>query len=502
MIVMKKYISAVLGVLLSTAVFAQTYTLREYEEFALQNSKSLKVAQERINAAENLRKAAFTQFLPSFQAVGTYMWNQKNISLISEDKLLPVGAKMADGSFGFTADQISNGWTVIDGQPVPLDADGVPFNPKTNPEKILWKNYAYLPKSELSYDIHNVFAAGIGFTQPIYMGGKVRELYNIAKTSEEMARLQIDNTQEELMISVDQAYWTTVSLINKKKLAEKYVELLTKLEKNVQASINEGVATKGDLLNVKVKLNEATLALTRATDGVVLSKMALFRVCGLDLDGDFGLADEDITQGEAQELDPSYNKAQAIDNRFEIRELEKLEKISHSQVNIARSRFLPNIVASANYLTTNPNTFNGFENKFKGMFSAGVAVTIPIFHFGDRVHTLKAAKSEEKIIQHRIDEAKELINLQVTQANFKVREANKKLETAESNMSAAEENLRLADLSYKEGLISVTDLLGAQTAWISANSDRIDAGIDARMSELYLRKAIGQSNVKRSITKD
>lgn len=495
---MKKSIVIALCLLLAFQAWGQTYTLQEYEEFALQNSKSMKVSQERINAAENLRKAAFTQFLPSFQAVGTYAWNQKNISLLSQDALLPVGTKMADGTFGFTADQISNGWTIIDGQPVPLDADGVPFNPKTNPEKIQWKQYAYLPKSEMTFDVHNVFAAGIGFTQPIYLGGKIRELYNIAKATEDMARLQTDNNQEELIISVDQAYWQTVSLINKKKLAEKYVELLEKLEKNVQASIDQGVATKGDLLNVKVKLNEANLALTRATDGVALSKMALFRVCGLDLDGDFGLADEDISPNQAQELDPAYNRAQAIDNRFEIRELENLSKISHSQVNIVRSRFLPNIAASANYLTTNPNTFNGFEKKFKGMFSAGVAITIPIFHFGDRVYTLKAAQSEERMVRHRIDEAKELINLQVTQANFKVREANKKLEAAESNISAAEENLRLAELSYKEGLISVTDLLAAQTAWISANSDKIDAGIDTRLCELYLRKAIGQSNLKRN----
>ena len=494
---MKKSISVALCLLVAASLWGQTYTLKEYEEFALQNSKSLKVSQERINAAENLRKAAFTQFLPSFQAVGTYTWNQKNISLLSEDALLPVGTKMADGSFGFTADQISNSWTIIDGQPVPLDADGVPFNPKTNPEKIQWKQYAYLPKSELTYDVHNIFAAGIGFTQPIYLGGKIRELYNIAKTTEEMARLQTDNRQEELIISVDQAYWTTVSLINKKKLAESYVELLTKLEKNIQAAIDQGVATRGDLLNVKVKLNEANLALTRATDGVTLSKMALFRVCGLDLDGDFGLADEDISQGQAQELDPAYNKAQAIDNRFEIKELENLSKISRSQVNIARSRFLPNIAASVNYLTTNPNTFNGFENKFKGMFTAGVAITIPIFHFGDRIYTLRAAQSEERMVSHRIDEAKELINLQVTQANFKVREANKKLEAAQSNISAAEENLRLAELSYKEGLISVTDLLAAQTAWISANSDKIDAGIDARLCELYLRKAVGISNIKK-----
>lgn len=493
---MKRLITVALATLFFCNAFAQTYTLKEYENLALDNSKSLKIAQERINAAENLKKAAFTQFLPSLQAVGSYTWNQKNISLLSQDALLPVGSKMADGSFGFTADQISNKWTVIEGQPVPLDADGVPFDPKKNPEKILWKQYAYLPKSELTYDVHNIFAAGIGFTQPIFMGGKVREFYNMAKSSEQIAKLQQENEQEELIISVDQAYWTTVSLINKKKLAEKYTELLSTLEKHVQAAVDEGVATKGDLLNVKVKLNEANLALTRATNGVALSKMALFRVCGLPLDGDYSLADEDIQQTDAKELEAGYDIAKAIDNRVEIRQLEQLEKISHSQVNIARSRFMPNIVASANYLVTNPNSFNGFENKFKGMFSAGVAVTIPIFHFGDRIYSLRNAKSEEKIVGYRIEETKELINLQVTQANFKVREANKKLESARSNIAAADENLRLAELSYKEGLITVSDLLAAQTAWISANSEKIDAGIEVRMCELYLKKAVGISNLE------
>jgi len=34
-------------------------------------------------------------------------------------------------------------------------------------------------------------------------------------------------------------------------------------------------------------------------------------------------------------------------------------------------------------------------------------------------------------------------------------------------------------------------LLEAQTAWLSANSDKIEAEIGAKMSEIYLRRAIG-----------
>ena len=499
---MKKVLLAAFCLLIAESLVAQTYTLEEYETFALQDSKTVKISQERINVAKGLREAAFTNFFPNFRAIGSYTWNEKDISIIGEDALLPVGTKMADGSFGFTADQINNKWTVIDGTATPLDASGKPFNPSTNPEKIDWKQYALLPKSSLTYDIRNIFTGGIGFTQPIFMGNKVRELYKIAKNNEAIADLGYENAQENLLIEVDQAYWTTVSVVNKKKLAEKYKNLLEKLCKDVQSSVDQGVATKGDLLNVKVKLNEANLALTRATDGERLSKMSLYRLCALDLNGNFGLADEDIQQGEATELEPGFDMEEAINGRYEIRQLELLNKDAKARENIAKSRFMPNVIGTGNYITSNPNTFNGFEKKFKGMFTAGVAISIPIFHFGDKIYTLRAARSARKIREYSVEEARDLVHLQVTQSNFKVREANNKLKTANSNTSAADENLRLANISYKEGLISVTDLLAAQTAWISAYSDKIDAGIDARMCELYLRKAIGKSNINKDNNKD
>ena len=244
------------------------YSLDEYRTMALQQSKTVLISKEKLKMAEELRKAAFTQFLPNFSANATYMWNQKNISLLSEDALLPVGTKAADGSFSLRPDQVNNSWTIVGGQAVPLDADGKPFNPKTNPEKIQWKDYAYLPKSAMEYDIHNVFAGGVGFVQPVFMGNKIRELYNIAKSAEQVAALDDKQTERDIVIEVDEAYWRTVSLINKQKLAMKLTTLLEKLNSDVENMLKEGIATKGDLLNVRVKLNKAHLALTRAVNGL------------------------------------------------------------------------------------------------------------------------------------------------------------------------------------------------------------------------------------------
>jgi len=209
-------------VLLVTMAFAvaQMYgqkvlKLEDCRQMALKHNKTVQMAKESVNAARELKKAAFTQFLPNFSANGTYTWNEKNLSLLSEDAMLPVGSKMADGSFGFTADQISNKWTLLNGQPVPLDASNTPFNPKANPEKIQWKGYALLPKDAMEFNIKNVMAGTVGFVQPIFMGGKILELYHMAKYGENLAQAQQESKITELLLEVDEAYWRVVSLENR-----------------------------------------------------------------------------------------------------------------------------------------------------------------------------------------------------------------------------------------------------------------------------------------------
>lgn len=489
---MKRITTFLVAIVLTSCLFSQErLTIEQCRKMALEHNKSLLISQEKIKVATELKKAAFTQFLPNFSANATYFWNEKNLSLLHEDGLLPIGTKMADGSFGFRQDQVKNQWIQVSpGNYAPLDSDGKPFDPKVNPEKIIWKDYALLPKEAMEFETKHVFAGGIGFMQPIFLGGKIRELYNIAKSGEKLAEAQHEDELNTLLLEVDEAYWRVVSIYNKKKLAEEYCKLLKKLEKNVENMIEEGVATKGDALRVKVKLNEAEMSLTKADNGLKLSKMALCQLCGIELQQDVELADNDLSQKEIAEPVFDINAVWAA--RPEMKSLEQLNKMAASNVKIMASRFMPNVALTGNYIVSNPNSFNGYSNSFAGMFTVGVVLNVPIFHFGDKVHTLRAAKSQQKIVSYKIEEAKEKIQLQVTQAGFKISEANKKNVAALKNMEKADENLRFANEAFDAGVITSSDLMEAQTAWLSANSERIDAGIEVRLCELYLNKAKGK----------
>ena len=104
---------------------------------------------------------------------------------------------------------------------------------------------------------------------------------------------------------------------------------------------------------------------------------------------------------------------------------------------------------------------------------------------------MKAAKAEANIARYQLADAREKVELQVNQCSYKLNEAGKKLQMAERNMERATENLRYANLGFKEGVIPTNNVLEAQTAWLAAQSGKIDAQIDLKMSELYLNKSMG-----------
>ena len=490
---MKKLLSLVILLSITCSLSSQeVLSLDSCRALALANNKDLQIGNEKIKAAYYERKAAFTNFLPNISATGSYMRNQKNIALLGEDKFLPIGSLTSNGTFGYTpgAGQVQE-IKLPSGQWVPTDASGTPFDPTKNPEKLVWKQYTTIPKEQFEFDTMNVYAGAITLTQPIYMGGKIRAYNKITKFAEELAKTQHKSGMQEVILNTDQAYWQVVSLVNKKKLAEGYLELLKKLESDIDKMIAEGVATKADGLSIKVKVNEAEMTLTKVEDGLSLSRMLLCQICGLDLSTPIKLADETINN---LPVNPSVGVADidmAYKNRPELKSLELATNIYNQKINITRSEFLPSVVLIGNYLVSNPSIYNGFENKFGGQWNVGVMVKIPIWHWKEGSYKVNAAKAEARVAQFQLADAKEKIQLQVNQSAYKVNEATKKLAMAEKNMEKANENLRYATLGFEEGVIPPSNVLEAHTAWLSAQSEKIDAQIDVKLTEIYLQKSLG-----------
>ena len=474
-----------------TGTARQAYTIESCRQLALANNKKLMMIRENIRKADYQKHEAFAAYLPGLDFNGGYIYNQKKISVFDKDQYLPVGIfnieklvdpKAQDYLFGTVKNPETGENIIVDGHAVP---DAV----------------AIIPKKAMEYDIHNVFFGALTLTQPIYMGGKIVAMNKLTGYAKELADAMHVNEAQNVVFAVDAAYWQVVSLKAKYDLAKSFVNLLDSLDRNVGIMLKEGVATKADKLSVDVKLNAAKVDLTKVENGLTLSRMALAQVCGLPIDSDMHLADEpggkplelashaDARLLQAQDIDAAYNR------RPDLRALELGIKIKGQEKKVAMSDMLPKVAVIGAYSFSNPNMFNGFKKRFSGAFSVGATVSIPLWHWGGNYYKYKAAESDETLMKLQLEDARDLVDLQINQASFKARESLKTYAATQGNLDSANENLRCATLGFKEGVITTDDVMAAQTAWLKAYSENIDAMIDVRMCDTYLSKVLGTMNI-------
>lgn len=454
----KSVLCGVLLLLFGMMVSAQqTLSLQECRDLAVKNNKELRIAEEKIRMADYEKKAALTKYFPQISANGAYMWNQKDLNLLDMGQLSSSLASSLGGLAQLPVVQQTVG-AINDLQHL---------------------------------DIQNVWVGNVALVQPVFMGGKIVTYNQITAYAKELAMSMNDQKLQDLLYKTDETYWQVVSLVNKKKLADAYVELLRKTDEDMAALIAEGVATQADGLSVKVKLNEAEMAQTKVNNGLALSRMLLAQLCGLPLTDTLTLADEQLDNFPVEERTTSVDVNQAFMNRNELKSLDLASKIYKKKERIVLADLLPTVAFSANYFVTNPNLFNGFKNDFAGMFNLGVIVRVPITGWWEGSYKRNAARAETRIRQLEWEDAREKIELQVNQSVYKVNEASKKLAASNRNMENAEENLRSANLGFEEGVLPALNLMAAQTAWFSARSTLIDAQIDMKLTQVYLNKALG-----------
>lgn len=421
---------------------------------AVDNNKELRMSDMQRQSAHYKNKSAFTSYLPKVSATGLYMHTGKELSLLSEDQ------KTTLSGIG--------------------DAISVPALNPVGQGLV----------EAMRTDTRNMAGAAVILTQPLYTGGKIRAYNNITRYAENISDDRYRLKYQELIVDVDETYWNIVALTAKKQLAESYRGLVRKLDSDVSELVAEGFATKADGLSVKVKVNEADVAIIQVDNGLEILKMRLCQLCGLPLDTPVALAD---ACPEIPVAPPALSTDTVFDpeKRPELSALRTSVLIHNEKVRLARSEFLPSVALTGGYFASYPSVFNSFEKKFKGTWNVGVAVNIPILTWGDRSYKVKAAQAEAAAAKFELEETGEKIELQVSQSRRRVTEASEKYTAALSSQAEADENLRYATLGLQEGVIPVSNVLEAQTAWLSAKTTLITSGIELRLAQLYLRKSLG-----------
>ena len=424
-------------------------TLDSCRSLAKEHSRTLQQKDEEIKAAHAKKQQVMTNFFPQVAARGVYLHMQKALHLIDWDKPL--------GHLNFLI-----------------------------PERLRHLG---------TVDLRNLWVGNVTAIQPLFLGGKIISGYKMASLAERLQGELRQTAETEVETKLDETYWQVVSLRSKERLLDQLVRLLEQTVKDVDASIDAGVATKADGLSVRTKLSEAEVKRSQVVNGLELSRMLLADLCGLSEDESFTLAEE----GHLQELLLCTQTAPiardedteaAIERRSEIRSLRLVDSIYSKRVNMESASLFPKLYGVASYSTTNPNSFQGQKKEFGGQYYLGLMLEVPISDLFSGTFKRRQAKAEHRVKQLELAEARSKINLQIKQALRTADDARRAYTTALSAVKMAEENMRYAKAGYDEGVIPLLNYTMAQTAWMSAQDSLIDAQIRVLLTESKLKKIL------------
>ena len=423
-------------------------TLQQIKDSAMHNNIAIRSAQLSIEAAQQQRKEAFTKYFPNVS--GTGLWFNANKGMaqttINPSEVIPSSlASMLASS-------------------LPAEALAALANPIS---VSMMKNGT----------IGSLMAV-----QPVFAGGQIINGNKLAKVGEEVSRLQLQLSENEVEKTAEQYFWQLASLQEKMKTVDAVDTLLAGIYKDVDVAVRAGLAMRNDLLQVQLRQNDIESQRLKLQNGISILRLLLSQYCGLR-DTSFVISyrsDTPLALLSRQDHD------QALMGTAEYQLLGKQVEAANLQKKLAVGQNLPTVAVGAGY-----NYHNLLDNNHSfGMVFA--TVSVPISDWWGGSHAIKRKKIEHQKSVEQLEDNAQLLKIRMQNAWNGVEESYQQLQLAQRSIEQAEENLRLNRDYYKAGTSKMSDLLEAQLLYQQSLDRRTDAFADYQNKLLEYRQATGQ----------
>lgn len=451
-------IAFVLGTFFSELT-AQTLTLDECVNKALEYNKSLSSAKLKLDQTRFDMKSYKANFYPQFNLIALDFYTTAKGDFTIEGGHLPIYNYVEEaGTF------VPN---------VTKNADG----------SYTLNQYADFPSQTMKWKLKNMFVGSISVMEPLYAGGKISTAYEMSKLGVNMANENIRLTESEVIVKTHEAYYQAVKAKELGEVARSYKTLLDELKKNVEGAFRHGMSTRNDIMKVQVKQNEAELSIQKADNGYQLAKMNLCHIIGLPLNSEV----------EVGQADPSANVSIPVDMgvRPEHAILDNKTELARQQVKLIKSDYLPNVAVGATYSYANGGELAGKKLINNGSASVGVVVKMPLDLFGGGTNKVRSAKAAYQIAQMEQQDFDEQMQLEWAQCKNIFDEAQTEVCLCQTALEQAAENMRLSKQQYEVGFEPLSDYLETQASWQQCSANLVNARCQMQLAQVRLLKAAG-----------
>tara|TARA_R110000868_G_scaffold275393_4_gene535132 strand:- start:65 stop:1432 length:1368 start_codon:yes stop_codon:yes gene_type:complete len=334
------------------------------------------------------------------------------------------------------------------------------------------------------------YTAGVSVQQELLNFKLFNSIKSTAALSE-LRKLQTLLTTQDLIVNVIQTYVQIQVFEKQMELLKQNFDRTDNLIKLSELKLKEGIIKKLDLnqllvnrSNIKTQIEDAEFARNQ--------QKRIFKVL-LNIPMDKNV----ILKENLEDRSPyPIGTELLLDENLEYQQIDQTLQLSVIDQKLIKAEYLPNLKASFgyNYLGQS-NEFASFESDvYQGQWSGtwGLSLNIPIFDGFQRHNKLK----QKEFATEQLELDRKTLQLNIEKEFGDSREqlilSNSQIQSQETNMALAQENYAGINTSYNEGVADLSELLDAEFALRQAQSNYLNALLQAKVAEVTLLKASGQ----------
>lgn len=327
---------------------------------------------------------------------------------------------------------------------------------------------------------------GISATMPLFTGGQIVNGNKLAELGVNMKALQKKQTDDEVRLEVERYFWQIVMLKEKLKTISLVEKQLERLETDVQASVDAGIVTRNDLLQVQLKKNDVLSGKIQLENSLNVSLSLLGQHIGAKSDSiDVAFVVEEHLSESPLTL--FCNHTDAVERTNEYGLLKQNLQASKLQYKMAVGKNLPTVAIGGGLVYD--NFVMGQDQSF---YMGFVTVSVPLSGWWGGTHSIKKHKLQVKNAENLLNDNSEMLVIRMQNVWNTLNDSYRKAEIALLSVEQSSENLRLNMDYYSAGTATMSELLDAQTLYQQSRDKYVEAYTNYELSKREYLQATGR----------
>jgi outer membrane protein len=343
----------------------------------------------------------------------------------------------------------------------------------------------------LPFGQENAYNAGLSGSAPLYSGGRLGAARRIATEFMSAAEFQLQEQAADIELQVRSAYYRARLAQELVGISRAAVEQAQRFLSSERVRLESGVGSELDVLRAEVSLANLQPQLVNATNSAEVATLDLKRLTDIPLRQPVKLTTTLDVPAMVAAVDSAAG-ADALSRRAAIAAEERQVRIREEQVRIARSRYLPSVNLVANYgRQLFPTTLFGFNQEWRTDFTAGIAVSVPIFNgnrTGAEVAQAQVALNQERL---RLSQLRENVQVEYERARGERERARASIQARQRTVDQAQRVYDLTVLRYEQGMASQLEVSDARLSLLQARTNLAQAVSDFQIADATLSRTIG-----------